>query len=126
LALGGVAAPTRAHRSADREGGHGALGPRHADGPGGDDAHRLPELRETARAQVAAVAHDADAALRLAGEGGADAPPLQAGVLDLLRQLLVDLGAGLHDDLARERVANVLGGHAPEHAVAQGLDDVAA
>src|SRR5215831_19481015 len=124
VVLGGLHHPAR--RAADVEGAHGELSARLPDGLGGDDAYRLPELREAARAQVAAVAHDADAALRLAGERGADAYPLQAGVLDLLRQFLVDLGAGLHDDLARERIADVLRGHAPEHAIAQRLDDVAA
>src|SRR5262249_12110982 len=73
-----------ARRAADVEGAHGELGAGLADGLRGDDTHRLPELGETACAQVAAVAHDADAALRLAGQRGADAHPLQAGVLDLL------------------------------------------
>src|SRR6266542_1415691 len=92
---------------------------------GGDDAHRLPELRETARAEVAPVAHDADASLRLAGEGGADAHALETRVFDLLRQLFVDLRSRLDDDLAREGVADVLGGHPAQHAVAERLDDVA-
>ena len=85
-----------------------------------------PELGQPAGAEVAAVAHHADPALGLARQRRADAHPLEARVLDLLGQLLVDLGARLHDDLAGERVADVLGGHAPEHAVAERLDDVAA
>src|SRR6266850_931942 len=83
-------------------------------------------LMQAPGAQVASVAHDADTALRLAGESGADAHPLEAGVLDLLGQLLVDLVAGLDDDLARERIPNVLRRHAAEHAIAERLDDVPA
>src|SRR5262249_52000785 len=110
----------------DVEGAHGELRARLPDGLGGDDAHRLAELGQAPGAEIPPVAHHADAALGLAGEGGANAHPLQAGVLDALGQLLVDLGVGLHDDLAGEGIADVLGGHPAQHAVAQGLDQLAA
>ena len=84
-----------------------------------------PSSARFAGAQVAAVAHHADAALGLAGQRGPDAHPLEAGVLDLLGQLLVDLAVGLHDDLAGVRIAHVARGHAPQHPVAERLDDVA-
>src|SRR5207248_9502063 len=67
--------------AADVERPHGELGARLTDGLGGDDADRLPQLGQPARAQVAAVAQHADAPLGVAGQRGADAHPLQAGVL---------------------------------------------
>src|SRR5262245_453367 len=115
-----------ARGAADVEGPHRELGARLADRLRGDDAHRLAELGQPSGAEVAPVAHDADAALGVAGQSRPDAHPLQAGVLDLLRQLLGDLAVGLDDDLVRQRVADVLGGDAAEDAVAQRLDDVTA
>src|SRR4029453_18031207 len=111
VVLGGL--DHAAGRTADVEGPHGDGGARPTDGLGGDDAHRLPEFREAARAQVAPVAHDADPPLRLAGESGADAHPLEARVLDLLGELFVDLRSRLHDDLAREGIPDILGGYPP-------------
>src|SRR5206468_4329963 len=115
-----------ARRAADVEGPHRELRARLADRLRGDDAHRLAELGQPPGAEVAAVAHDADAALGVAGQGRPDAHPLQARVLDLLGQLLGDLGVGLDDDLVRQRIADVLGGDAPENTIAQRLDDIAA
>ncbi len=115
-----------AGRPTDVEGPHGELRARLPDGLGGDDTHRLPQLGQPARAEVAPVAHHADPPLGVAGEGGADAHALQARLLDLLGQLLGDLVAGLHDDLAGERIADVLRGDATQDAVAQRLDDLAA
>src|ERR1700730_1983397 len=73
-----------ARGAADVEPAHRQLGARLADGLGGDDADSLAELREAAGAEVASVAHHADAALRLARERRADTHPLEARVLDLL------------------------------------------
>src|SRR5207253_1714922 len=100
--------------------------PRLADGLRGDDADRLAQLGETTRAKIAPIAHDTDPALGLTHESGAHADPLDARVLDLLGDLLGNLIIGLDDDLRRQRVTHVLGHHAADDPVAQGLDDVAA
>src|SRR5262249_12421791 len=115
-----------ARRTADVEGSHRELRARLADRLRGDDAHRLAELGQPPGAEVAAVAHDGDATLGVARQGRPDAHPLEARVLDLLRQLLGDLAVGLNNDLVGQRIADVLGGHASKNAVAQGLDDVSA
>src|SRR5438445_667402 len=115
-----------AGRAADVERPHRELRAGLADGLRGDDADRLTQLGQAAGAEVAAVAEHADAALGVAGEPGADAHALEARVLDLLRCLLDDLVVGLHDDLARQRIAHVFRGHAAEDAVPERLDDVAA
>src|SRR5262249_14408552 len=110
--------------AADVEGAHGELRSGFSDGLGGDDADRLAQLGQPSGAEVAAVAHHAHATLRLADQRGADTHALDTGVLDLLGQLFGDLDVDLRDDLVRERIADVLGGHAADHAVAQRLDDV--
>src|SRR5262249_60975794 len=89
LVLGGL--DDAAGRSSDVEGAHGELRSGFSDGLSGDDADRLAQLGQAARAEVAAVAHDAHAALRLADEWGPDTDTLDTGVLDLLGQLLGDL-----------------------------------
>src|SRR5262249_2979943 len=131
--LGGL--DDAAGRSSDVEGAHGELRSGFSDGLSGDDADRLAQLGraagrgqlgQAAGAEVAAVAHDAHAALRLADECGPDTDTLDTGVLDLLGQLLGDLAVDLRDDLVRQRIADVLGGHAADDAVAQRLDDVTA
>src|SRR6185503_1346835 len=122
LVLGGLHDAARG--AADVERPHGELGARLADRLRGDDADGLAQLGQAARAEVAAVAQHADAALGVAGQGRADAHALETGVLDLLGQLLGDLVAGLHDDLLRQRVPHVLGGGAAEDAVTERLDDV--
>src|SRR5262249_5356485 len=113
-----------AGRAADVEGAHGELGPRLTDGLGRDDADGFAQLGQAAGAEVAAVAHDADAALGVTGQGGANADTFQSGFFDLLRELLGNLGVGLGDDLAREQVTHVLGRHPAQDAVLEGLDDV--
>src|SRR5437870_1120192 len=115
-----------ARRPADVEGPHRELRARLTDGLGGDDAHGFAELCEPPGPEVAPVAHDADPALGVARERGADAHALQTRVLDLLRELLGDLRVDLDDDLAREGVADVLRRDATQDAVAERLDDVAA
>src|SRR5215470_9822554 len=67
-----------ARGTADVEGPHRELRARLADRLRGDDADRLAELGQPPGAKVAAVAHDADAALGVAGQGRPDAHPLQA------------------------------------------------
>ena len=123
LVLRGLDHPARG--AADVEGPHRELRARLADRLGRDDADGLAELGQPPGPEIAPVAHDADAPLRLAGERRPDAHALEPRLLDLLGQLLGDLGVGLDDDLARQRIPNVLRRHAAEHAVAQGLDDVA-
>src|SRR5207244_10063998 len=113
-------------RPADVEGPHRELRARFADGLGGDDTHRLAELREPPGAEVTPVAHDANPALGVTRERGADAHTLQTRVLDLLGELLGDLRVDLDDDLAGERVADILRRDATQDAVAERLDDVAA
>src|SRR3989441_7848561 len=124
LVLRGLHDPARG--APDVEGPHRELRAGLADRLRGDDADRLTELGQPPGAQVAAVAHDADAALGIAGQGRPDPHALEARVLDLLRQLLGDLGVGLDDDLARERIADVFGGDTSKNAIAQRLDDIAA
>src|SRR5467141_3791107 len=115
-----------AGRAADVERPHGELRAGLADGLRGDDAHRLAQLGQAAGAEVTAIAEHADTALGVAGEAGTDPHALEARVLDLLRRLLDDLVVGLHDDLARQRIADVFRGHAAEDAVPERLDDVTA
>src|SRR6266849_2624597 len=115
-----------ARRAADVEGPHRQLRAGLADRLRGDDADRLAELGQPPGAQVAAVTHDADAALGVAGQRRPDAHALESRILDLLRQVLGDLRVRLDDDLARQRIADVLRRDAPENSVAQRLDDVAA
>src|SRR5207247_10210150 len=66
-----------ARRPADVEGPHRELRARLTDGLGGDDAHGFAELCEPPGPEVAPVAHDADPALGVARERGADAHALQ-------------------------------------------------
>ncbi len=112
--------------AADVEGAHGELRSGLADRLGRDDPDRLAVVHHVAAREIAPVAHDADAAPRLAGEHGADLDALQAGLFDALDQVFGDLCVGGDDGVARERVLDVLERHAPEHAVAERLDDLAA
>ena len=69
-------------RAADVEGTHGELRSRLADGLRRDDARGLAQLDQAARSQVASVAHDANAALRFAGQHRANLDALDAGRLN--------------------------------------------
>ena len=89
--------------AADVEGAQRQLRARLADRLRGENADRLAEVDHFHRGQVAAVAHPADAALALAGEHRADLDVLDAGVVDRLRDFLVDQLAGLHQQLADRR-----------------------
>ena len=81
------------------EGSHGELRAGFADGLGGDDADRLAEIHQTARAEVQAIALGADATTGFAGEGGADLDLGDAAGLDRERQLFGEQGAGGRDGL---------------------------
>src|SRR5690606_18408604 len=109
-------------RAADVERAHRELRAGLADRLAGDDADRLADVDLVAAREVAPVALGADAAARLAGEHGADDDLLDARLLDLEDELLVELGVRRDDDLARERVDDVLQRDAAEDAVAERLD----
>ena len=113
-------------RAADVEGAHRQLRAGLADRLGGDDADRQAELDHLAGGQVAAVAVRADAAPALAGQHRADLHLLDAGVLDLGRLVLVDDVVDVEDDVAGDRVGDLLERDAADDAVAQRLDDLAA
>ena len=111
-------------RTTDVEGTHGELRSRLADGLRRDDARRLAQFDQAAGGQVAAVAHHADAALRFAGQHGADLHPLDAGSLNRTRQLFGDFLVDVDDHVAVV-VLDLLERHAADDAVAQRLDDLA-
>ena len=111
-------------RTADVEGTHGELRSRFADGLRRDDAGSLAEFDQAAGSQVASVAHDANAALRLAGEHRADLHPLDTGRLNRARQVFGDFVVHVDHDLAFV-VLDLLQRHAAHDAVAQRLDDLA-
>src|SRR5690606_7672277 len=92
----------------------------------GDDADGLADVDARAARQIAAVAGRADAALGRAGQHRADADRLEAGALDRLDAVLVDDLARRDQQLARQRVDDVLGRAAAEHALAERRDDLAA
>src|SRR6185436_11989338 len=126
--LGGVLArlADAAGGTAVVEGPHGELRAGLADRLRGDDAHRLAHLHHPAGSEVAAVAAGAGAAPRLAGEHRTDLHPLEAGGLHRPGDVLGDLLTDLHQQLAGERVVDLLLRHAADDAVAQRLEDVAA
>src|SRR5439155_21958230 len=70
LVLGGL--HDAARRAADVERPHRELRARLADRLRRDDADGLAELGETSVAQIAPIAHDTDASLRIAGEARAN------------------------------------------------------
>ena len=111
-------------RAADVEGTHGELRSRLADGLRRDDAGGLAQLDQTARRQVAAVAHHADTALGFAGEHRANLHPLDTGGLHRVGQVLRDLLVDVDDDVAFV-VLDLLQRNAAHDTVAQRLDDLA-
>ena len=113
-------------RAADMERAHGELRAGLADGLGCHDPHRLTQLDQATRGQVAAVALHADAAPGFAGQDRSDAHPIDARVLHAPRQHLDDLLVGRSQGLAGERVHHVLQRHPAQDAVAQRLDDLTA
>src|SRR5207253_2652332 len=83
------------------------------------------EVHLVATGQIAPVALDAHAALRLAGEHAPDADLLDARVLHLGDELLVDLLVLLDEHLVGDRIADVVERDAAEDALAERLDDLA-
>src|SRR6185369_15433369 len=108
----------------DVEGTHGELRARFADGLGSDDTDCFAQLDQASRSQVAAVAHDANATLRFAGEHGADLDPLDSGGLNLAGEIFGDLLVDIDDDVAFV-VLDLLERYAANDTVAERLDDVA-
>src|SRR5512147_406320 len=115
-----------ARRTADVEGPHRELGAGLADGLRGNDADRLADIYELAAAEVSAVAHLADAAKRLAREHRADLDAIDAGLLDPLDEVLVDLPLGADDHFLGDRVLHIFGRNPTEEALGERLDDLAA
>jgi hypothetical protein len=103
---------------------HGQLRAGLADGLRRDHAHRLAALHQPSGGQVAAVAHDAHAALGFAGQHRADLDALDAGRLNGRRQVFGDLLVDPDDHVAFV-VLLVFERHAAHDAVAQRLDDFA-
>src|SRR5438552_4089465 len=117
-------------RAADVEGPQRELRARLPDRLRRQDPDRLPQVHHVHGGEVAAVAHAAHAALRLAGEHRADADRLDPRVLDRLRGLLVDQLPGLDQHLGPlvlvqlVRIAHLVERDAAHQALAQRLDDV--
>src|ERR1051326_8106780 len=110
--------------TADVEGTHGELRSGFADGLCRDDAGSFAEFDEASGSQVAAVAHDADAALGFAGQHGADFHALNAGGLDRSREVFGDFMVDVDYDVA-VIVFDLLERDAAHDAVAQRLDNLA-
>ena len=83
-----------------------------------------PHLHHLARAEVTAVAEDADAALRFTSENRTNLDALDTGGLDGGGEVFVDLLVHFDDGLALE-VLELLERDAANDAVAKGLDDLA-
>ena len=111
-------------RTADVEGTHRELRSRLADRLRRDDSGCFAEFDQTSGSQVAAVAHDADSALRFAGQHRADLHPLDACRLNRARQVFGDFLVDVDDHVAVV-VFDLLERHAAYDAVAQRLDDFA-
>src|SRR6266403_835013 len=89
-----------------------------------NDARRLAQLDQSARSQIAAVAHNADAALRFAGQHRTDLDPLDTGSLNRTGQLFGDFLVDVDNDVT-VIVLDLLERHAADDAVTQRLDDLA-
>ncbi|CRR36469.1 hypothetical protein PAERUG_P54_1_London_24_VIM_2_04_13_02269 [Pseudomonas aeruginosa] len=79
-----------------------------------------------ATGQVAAVAHGADAMTGFAGDRGTHHHFVDAHHFEEVHPLLVDQGAGRHDDIVAARLEHVARDHTAEHALAERFDHVAA
>src|SRR5581483_3280819 len=111
-------------RAADVEGTHSELRSRFADRLCRDHAYSFAQLDQTAGGEVASVAHDADAALRFAGEHGANLYAFNARCLNRAGKLFGDLAVYVHDHVAFV-VLDLLQRNAAYDAVAHRLDDLA-
>ena len=114
----------RGGRSTDVERTHGELRAGFADGLRRDHADRFAALDQASGGQVAAVAGDANAALRFAGQHRADLDALDAGRLNRRGQFFGDLLVDADDHVAFV-ILLIFESHAAHDAVAQRLDDFA-
>src|SRR5579862_2006493 len=111
-------------RAADVERTHRQLGSRLADGLCRDDASRFAQFDEAPGGQVAAVAHDADAAFRFAGQHRANFDSLDTSSLNRSRKVFSDFIVDVDDDVAVV-VFDFLERHAADDSVTQRFDDFA-
>src|SRR6185312_14426615 len=111
-------------RTADVEGTHRKLRSRFTDGLRRDHAGCLAQFHQTSGSQVAAVAHDANAALGFAGEHGTDLYPLNARRLHRHGEFFGDFLVDVHDHLAVV-VFQFFQRDAAHDAVAQRFDNLA-
>ena len=112
-------------RSADMERPHGELSAGLADGLSGDDADGFAPLHRTAGGEVSPVAADADSAPCFASQHGADFHPLNAGRLDRVGKILIDLLVDVHDKFIFI-ILDLLERDAAHDAIAQRLNHLAA
>src|SRR5437764_13216521 len=103
---------------------HGELCTGLTDGLGRVHAYSLAAIDKSAGGQVAAVTHDANAALRFAGQHRANLDALDTGCVNRGSQLFGDLLVDAYDHVAFV-IALVFESHAAHNAVAQRLDDFA-
>src|SRR5581483_2391745 len=82
------------------------------------------QFDQTARSQVATVAHDANATLGFASQHGTDFHPLNARCLDRTCQVFRDLIVDVHHHVAIV-IFDLLKRHAADDPVAQRLDNFA-
>src|SRR5207253_7055762 len=113
-------------RTADVERTHGELRARLADRLRGDAADCLADLHELAAREIAAVAAAADSAPRLARQHRADLHLLDTRFLDVVGQVFADLIVLRHEQLAGERIVDILLRYAADDTVAERLENVAA
>ena len=112
-------------RATDVERTHGELGARLADRLGGNDAHRFADVDRRAPCEVAAVAGGAATGSQIAGQRRADLHRLHLGRLDGVHVLFGEEHVLLDDDLAGDRVVDVLSRGTAEDALADGRNDLA-
>src|SRR5581483_4474693 len=111
-------------RTTDVEGTHRELGSGLADRLRSDDSGCFAEFHQAPGSQVASVAHDANAALRFAGQHGADLHPLDTRSLDRACEIFRDLLVDVDDDVA-VIVFYLFERDAADDTVAERLDDLA-
>src|SRR5208337_1882282 len=111
-------------RATDVEGAHGELGSRLANGLRRNHARCLTQFDQATGCQVAAVAHDADAALGLTGKHRANLDPLDTCSLYCDSQIFGNLLVDVNDDVAFV-VLDLLQRHSAHDTVAQRFDDLA-
>ena len=88
----------------------------------GDDTDHLTFLYHPVGSQVTAITFRANTLLRLASKYGTDLDTLDRRILDLLRRLLADLLARLDENLAGDRVDNVVNRDTTQDTLVEGSD----